>query len=739
MKWAAKENLVQLQGTLGFVLLCALNRSINNRIAGKRLEWKRTHEKKLTGLFSDSVTTSSGTQRVRPGNIVHNFSSYELSAEEHHILTYGLDHHIATKLSENEIKTEFEAFFYGLNKQLGHLSTTERDELKTKIRRTCENYYKIKNDNKVEETINKLSKNKNIRIVKQDKGRGVVILDSSKYIEKCEALLNTGNFEKPGYDNTKEVEENVQKTLFKIKKALGEETYEKIYPSGSNPGRFYGMAKVHKVKPDEPDKVGALPLRPIVSNIGTATHKVARYLCELLSPLGKSNYTVDSTKEFVEKIKTLRIPNDHVMISFDVVSLFTNVPLNRTIEIILRKVYDEKLIRTKIKRHEMRELLILCTQGVPFTFNGETYLQIDGVMMGSPLGALFANIFMCELENTIIPKIQDIIGHWTRYVDDTFAIIETKNVSRVETELNNFHDSIKFTYELEKDKKISFLDVLITRTEEEGIETSVYRKPTNTDIYINWNAHAPAIWKIATLKSLIKRAFLISSTRIALDNELAHIQKVFCDLNDYPPKLVETIVKNETSNHRIQEADGALPRSLDDTEESTDSNTEEEQPTAVTLHLPYAGVEGSAMISKLQKSISNTVNKTQKKVKVGTVYKATKLGSRFNLKDKIAFENQHNLTYQGGCPNKKCISNYVGQTKCRLEKRGGQHATDQQSHIFKHSKKTKHRKIRLTDFKIIGKGYRSDFTRKISEALFIKELKPDLNVQKESYKLSLFN
>ena len=134
------------------------------------------------------------------------------------------------------------------------------------------------------------------------------------------------------------------------------------------------MAKVHKVKPDELDKVGALSLHPIVSNIGTATHKVARYLSELLSPLGKSNYTVDSTKEFVERIKTLRIPNDHVMISFDVVSLFTNVPLNRTIEIILKKVYDDKLIRTKIKRDEMRELLILCTQRVPFTFNGGTYL-----------------------------------------------------------------------------------------------------------------------------------------------------------------------------------------------------------------------------------------------------------------------------------------------------------------------------------------------------------------------------
>ena len=91
--------------------------------------------------------------------------------------------------------------------------------------------------------------------------------DNSKYIEKCQALLNTGNFEKLGYDNSREVEEKVQKTLFKIKNALGEEKYKEIYPSGSNPGRFYGTAKVHKVKQDEQDKCGKLPLRPIVPNI----------------------------------------------------------------------------------------------------------------------------------------------------------------------------------------------------------------------------------------------------------------------------------------------------------------------------------------------------------------------------------------------------------------------------------------------------------------------------------------
>ena len=735
LKREAKENLVELQSSLGYVLLCVLNKSINNRISGLRQEWKRTQERKLAGLFEDITQLGAGPRNraERPRNIVHNFSTYELTAEEYHILTYGLDHHIPSRLDETEVKAEFEAYFYGLSKQLGHLSSIEKDELKTKIRKACENYYKIRNNNNVEETISRLSKNKNIRIVKQDKGRGVVILNNTKYIEKCQELLNTDNFEKLGYDNTREVEENVQKTLFKIKEALGEDIYKKIYPTGSNPGRFYGTAKVHKVKPDEPDKCGKLSLRPIVSNIGTATHQTARYLCELLSPLSKSAYTVESTKEFVGKIKNLKIPDGHIMISFDVVSLFTNVPLNRTIEIILRKVYEEKLIKTKIKREDMKELLLLCTQGVPFTFNGETYLQIDGVMMGSPLGALFANIFMCELENTVIPRIQDIIKNWTRYVDDTFATVEAKNVTKVENELNKFHESIKFTHEVENDRKISFLDVLIKRNEEGGVDTSVYRKPTNTDIYINWKAHAPVIWKIATLKSLIKRAFLISSTEVALEEELSHIQRVFCDLNDYPLNLVKTIIANEKSGNRLE----AVTRN---SVEVSNEETDEEQPETVTLHLPYAGDEGSTVISKLQKNITKTINRTRKKVKLGTIYKATRLGSRFNLKDKISAENQHNIVYHGGCPNRKCVSNYVGQTKCRLEKRAGQHAgTDTNSHLFKHAKKTKHRKIRVSDFKIIGKGFRSDFTRKISESLYVKELKPDLNVQKDAYKLSLFN
>ena len=258
----AKKNLIKLIEDICYITLCALNKTINRRISGKVKEWNTIHERKLNQLFKD---VTANTKTYRPTNIVHNFSSYDLTAEEYHILSFVLDHHIPTQIQENTVKTEFEAFFYHLNKQLQHLTADERDELKYKLRRSCENYYNTKNTNKVHGVIAKLSKNRNIVILKQDKGRGVVILDKTKYIEKCMEHLNTSNFENIKHDNTKAVEVSVQKALFKVKEAIGEEQYKQIYPSGSNPGKFYGTAKVHKVKPDETDKLNKLPVRPIIS------------------------------------------------------------------------------------------------------------------------------------------------------------------------------------------------------------------------------------------------------------------------------------------------------------------------------------------------------------------------------------------------------------------------------------------------------------------------------------------
>ena len=111
--------------------------------------------------------------------------------------------------------------------------------------------------------------------------------------------------------------------------------------------------------------------------------------------------------------------------------------------------------------------------------------------MGSPLGPVLANIFMISLEEAILPSIKKHVAHWKRYVDDTYAYIDPSKIEFVLEKLNSYHPNIQFTHEIEENQKITFLDVLIIRTRDNKLETTVFRKETNTDLYIPWNSHAP--------------------------------------------------------------------------------------------------------------------------------------------------------------------------------------------------------------------------------------------------------
>ena len=179
---------------------------------------------------------------------------------------------------------------------------------------------------------------------------------------------------------------------------------------------------MHKLKNDS--TVDDLPIQPTISNINTASCQLAKYLAKLLSPLSMSEYTVKSTSDFSSHIKGQNIPNSFKLISFDVTSLFTNVPLDFMIDVILKRIYDENEVNTNIPKQQMRDLLLLCTKNVHFSYNGDIYTQADGVAMGSPLSPVLAGIFMVELERTILPTLREHISPWKRYVDDTISYIK---------------------------------------------------------------------------------------------------------------------------------------------------------------------------------------------------------------------------------------------------------------------------------------------------------------------------
>ena len=160
------------------------------------------------------------------------------------------------------------------------------------------------------------------------------------------------------------------------------DTFSNLVPSGSQPGKIYGLAKVHRE---------STPLRPVVSMIRTAEYNLAKYLVEIINDIMPTTYMLNSTGSFVNQISSFDFQPSNVLVSYDVVSLFTNIPWNETIDIVCNYVYQQHS-PPKYSKETLKKLLQITT-GSYFLHQGKLYCQIDGVTMGSPLGPTLANFF----------------------------------------------------------------------------------------------------------------------------------------------------------------------------------------------------------------------------------------------------------------------------------------------------------------------------------------------------------
>ena len=131
------------------------------------------------------------------------------------------------------------------------------------------------------------------------------------------------------------------------------------------------------------------------------------------------------------------------------------------------------------------------------------------------------DIFMTELERSLLPMLSSYMACWKRYMDDTTAYAKTDATDHVLSILNLFHESILFTYKQEINGKISLLDILILRNGN-SFETIVNLKSTRNDIYLHWESFAPNAWKPGTLGRLVLRAYSICSSKKLLDHGLCY-------------------------------------------------------------------------------------------------------------------------------------------------------------------------------------------------------------------------
>ena len=233
-----------------------------------------------------------------------------------------------------------------------------------------------------------LSKKKDLVICRPDKGKGVVLLNRNDYINKMEHVLSDGTkftlVGQPTFSTIFKIEDKVNRTLkqFKDDSLITNDTYNTLYSSGSAYSVLYGLPKVHKRD---------VPLRPILAAYNSPNFATAKYLVPLLSDLTSNQYTLNNSSSFIPQI--LHQNPFSFMVSFDVQSLFTNVPLSETIDIIINKLFpqDDTLFHS-FGKHNFRKLLELAVIDTHFIFNNNVYKQTDGMAMGSPLGPTFANI-----------------------------------------------------------------------------------------------------------------------------------------------------------------------------------------------------------------------------------------------------------------------------------------------------------------------------------------------------------
>jgi hypothetical protein len=633
-----------------------------------------------------------------------------------------------------------------------------------------------------EKTLNNLKKKvKEIELIinKADKGNAAVITEKCEYIKKVEQLFSDRTkfeiiddpdphiiqkLEKSFNENLSKiadiivkendpnyrllVDENDKRIIeIKTKGSISQQTYKQLRSAGAKCAVAYGTTKVHKKD---------YPIRPIISTIGTYNYATAGYLSMILeenfnalkannstdnvnsnitwNPPKKSfKYALKDTFDFINKVSDFKFEENDFIISIDVESLFTNVPIDETIKIIkdaFFKEKTEKVPRTKknigyknirlgdsqyegnlngLPWEHFEYLLRNCLQESIFTFNNKLFKQIDGVSMGSRLGPIIANIFMDYFECQHMQELTKLgVKLWLRYVDDTFVVINNKNqADKILDFLNKCHPTIKFTIEKEANNEINFLDVKIKRELDGTITTSTYRKPTFTGVMLNWNSLTSIKYKKGLIGCLLDRSYKICSNNQQRIIEMEELRDLLLK-NNYPQQIIQNEF-DKFEKYKMINVDKV-------------QNPNEK---IKYLSIPFINDKSEIIGRKIQEAVKEYF--TNINLRVAFKSPAT-LGSHFPFKDKVTDPSKLSMVvYHLKCKN--CNADYIGHTKRICDVRMKDHQTDKNFHVFEHHNKPGHE----IDFENVEILDRADTVRKLEykEMLYIRKHKPTINKQTE--------
>ena len=487
-------------------------------------------------------------------------------------------------------------------------------------------------------------------------------------------------------------------------KNLDRDLYKKLKPRGSQPARLYGLAKVHKKE---------VTVRPVLSMPGSCYYKVAVQVAEWLSVVDECKIN-SSTEQISNMIKSVRLEEYEELVSFDIVSLYTNVPVLEAIHVCAELLYSGKYQKSPVDKETFIALAKISSCDVLMLTQDGYYRQIDGLAMGSPPAPHLANGWLSQFDK----KIKGEARIFPRYMDDTIREIKKDLKQGILEELNGLHPSLKFTMEEQDEKgQLPMLDMKLVN--EQGILSSTwYNKPTDTGLIINYHSLAPKRYKRSVVSGFVFRIYRACSNWKNFHESLNKAKKVL-EGNQFPPDFYEPIIRKALEDILLKTRKPQEPETPQETEDK-----ERAEKIKVEKRLLFVQYRGKA-----SEDFARALHKIE--APCTPVFTMRKLKSVLpSLKPTVERLCRGSVVYKLNCP--RCSACYVGQTDRHFSTRLNEHQKNKSQPVYRHFEACGV-KLEEKDTEFLASTTRGVTFLETLEALWIEELKPGINT-KEEYK-----